>query len=97
MITTAEETATEGRRINDNHQDQEGDGQRIVDIGKKSFNLKKSFQSQITASLTALIVMMVQNLRMETCPPINRSHEEDSKAFIFKVGKIVGVAKYSSK
>ena len=21
---------------------------------------------------------------METCPPINRSHEEDSKAFIFK-------------
>jgi len=95
MITTAEETATEGRRINDNHQDQEGDGQRIV--GKKSFNLKKSFQSQITASLTALIVMLVQNLRMETCPPINRSHEEDSKAFIFKVGKIVGVAKYSSK
>jgi hypothetical protein len=33
MITTAEETATEGPRINDNHQDQEGDGQRIVDIG----------------------------------------------------------------
>ena len=49
-----EETATEGPRINDNHQDQEGGGQRIVDIGKKSFNLKKSFQSQITASLTAL-------------------------------------------
>ena len=84
MITTAEETATGGPRINDNHQDQEGGGQRIVDIGKKSFNLKKSFQSQITASLTALIVMMVQNLRMETCAPINRSHEEDSKAFIFK-------------
>ena len=94
MITTAEETATEGPRINDNHQDQEGDGQRIVDIGKKSFNLKKSFQSQITASLTAFIVMLVQNLRMEICPPINRSHEEP---LLFKVGKIVGVAKYSSK
>jgi len=34
MITTAEETATGGPRINDNHQDQEGGDQKIVDIGK---------------------------------------------------------------
>ena len=43
------------------------------------------------------LVIFVQNLMMETCPPTNRSHEEDSKAFFLKVGKIVGVAKYSSK
>ena len=38
--------------------------------------------------------VIVLNLVMEICPPTNRSHEEDSKAFL-KVGKIVGVAKYS--
>ena len=39
--------------------------------------------------------MFVYDLMMEICPPTNQSHEEDSKAFS-KVGKIVGVAKYSS-
>ena len=39
--------------------------------------------------------MYVYDLMMEICPPTNQSHEEDSKAFS-KVGKIVGVAKYSS-
>ena len=42
------------------------------------------------------ISVFVLNLMMEICPPTNRSHEEDSKAFL-KVGEIVGVAKYSSK
>ena len=54
LITTAEETATERPKFTDNYQDQEGGGQRIVDTGKKSFVLNKSFQSQITALLTAL-------------------------------------------
>ena len=40
LITTAEETATEGPKFTDNYQDQEGGGQRIVDTGKKSFVLK---------------------------------------------------------
>ena len=42
------------------------------------------------------LFMFVYDLMMEICPPTNRSHEEDSKAFL-KVGKIVGVAKYSPK
>mgnify|MGYP001188669448 CR=1 FL=1 len=42
VITTVEETATEGPRFTDNHRDQEGGGhgQRIVDRGRKSFVLK---------------------------------------------------------
>ena len=39
--------------------------------------------------------MFVYDLMMEICPPTNQSQKEDSKAFS-KVGKIVGVAKYSS-
>ena len=40
VITTVEETATEGPRFTDNRRDQEGGGQRIVDRGRKSFVLK---------------------------------------------------------
>ena len=39
--------------------------------------------------------MYVYDLMMEICPPTNQSREEDLKAFS-KVGKIIGVAKYSS-
>ena len=52
--------------------------------------------SSILAFLLKRFSVFVLNLMMEICPPTNRSHEEDSKAFL-KVGEIVGVAKYSSK